>query len=422
MTTDILSSANHTHKCRRAVGFVVAAMCLLPAAALAASSALPHPVLSTPVAVCNLGVPKVILSWPKVTGSTSYSIFRNKKPLIAWSNRSSKQKSNVYEDAKLSGSGTYEYQIKAFFNNRYTYSNVATVDVSACSTTSAAAITPLPMPQPVTTAPSSPKGPALWGAYAGDAVGDLASFEATVGAPVKIQAYFVAFGDSFPKDIAAKLKGTGKIFLVFWEPQGSLDAINAGQWDSYMSTFAADAKAYGDPVLIAPYHEMNLVDSPWSGVHPGNSAAKLVQAWRHTHDVVATSGATNITWGWAVNQEPNPDTAANDIANYYPGDAYVDIVGVDGFNFDSPWQTFDTVFARMLGRLQAYHKPIYVFSIASAEGPGKAAWITDALAVQMQKYGIKAWVWFNANKEKNWLVNSDPASLAAFKSALAQLR
>jgi beta-mannanase len=189
-----------------------------------------------------------------------------------------------------------------------------------------------------------------------------------------------------------------------------------------MRSFTRDAIEYGDPILIAPFHEMNLVDSPWSGVHPGNSAAKLVFAWRHTHDVVMSQGPHNITWGWAVNQEPNPDTPENDIAAYYPGDAYVDVVGVDGFNFARPWQDFESLFSKMLFRLRHYGKPIYVFSIASAPGSDKPAWITDALSTQMARYNVVAWIWFNANKEKDWRVNSSPESLEAFKSAVSVIR
>jgi endoglucanase len=57
--------------------------------------------------------------------------------------------------------------------------------------------------------------------------------------------------------------------------------------------------------------------------------------------------------------------------------------------------------------------------MASAEGSQKAAWINDAFNVQIPKHPkIAGWIWFNENKEANWLVNSDANSLAAFKAAL----
>jgi hypothetical protein len=57
--------------------------------------------------------------------------------------------------------------------------------------------------------------------------------------------------------------------------------------------------------------------------------------------------------------------------------------------------------------------------MASADGPKKAAWITDALSVQLPKYTeVKAWIWFNENKEQDWRVWSDEAALKSFKAAL----
>jgi len=57
--------------------------------------------------------------------------------------------------------------------------------------------------------------------------------------------------------------------------------------------------------------------------------------------------------------------------------------------------------------------------MASAAGTGKAAWIKAALTVQLYKHPeVKGWLWFNQNKERDWRINSDAASLAAFLSVL----
>jgi hypothetical protein len=81
--------------------------------------------------------------------------------------------------------------------------------------------------------------------------------------------------------------------------------------------------------------------------------------------------------------------------------------------------TFDQVFNDPITRLKVYNKPIYIFSVGSQEDARKPAWITDGLATQLAKYPeVKAVLWFNQNKEYNWLVNSSAASLTAFKSVL----
>jgi hypothetical protein len=69
--------------------------------------------------------------------------------------------------------------------------------------------------------------------------------------------------------------------------------------------------------------------------------------------------------------------------------------------------------------VNGYGKPIIITSTACAESSGKSAWITNALTVAIKKYpNVIGWIWFNENKEANWLVNSDAASLTAFKAAI----
>jgi hypothetical protein len=58
--------------------------------------------------------------------------------------------------------------------------------------------------------------------------------------------------------------------------------------------------------------------------------------------------------------------------------------------------------------------------MACADGTQKAAWITDALTVQIPKHPqLAGWIWFNENKEQNWLAWSNSAALAAFKAAIS---
>jgi len=56
--------------------------------------------------------------------------------------------------------------------------------------------------------------------------------------------------------------------------------------------------------------------------------------------------------------------------------------------------------------------------MASAAGSQKASWITEGLKLISSDPSIAGFIWFNENKEQNWLVNSDPASLQAFKTGV----
>lgn len=269
-----------------------------------------------------------------------------------------------------------------------------------------------------------------WGAYVGWIPSDGPNFEQKIGKTMNHQVVFVHWENKneFPIEIAETLKNTNKTLIIFWETMDynisspeqqnfSYDKILQGQWNNYISSFATSVKSYGGPVIIIPFEEMNGDWYPWSGTKNNNSPLKHILAYRYIHDFF--KDVPNVKFGWAINNESVPDTANNQIELYYPGNAYVDYVGVNGFNFGDSWQSFNEIFGNALEKLKAYQKPIYIFSFASAPGSKKAAWITDALTVQMAKYPqLKGWVWFNENKEKDWRVWSDTASLEAFKAAL----
>lgn len=274
-----------------------------------------------------------------------------------------------------------------------------------------------PVTPPVVTVPVIPT-PATsfqWGVFLPSV--SLSTFEQSVGKQANMQATFVGWNESFPSSLANSLKSSGKTLVIFWENTGtSLDQINAGSSDSYISSFAAQAKASGASVILAPLHEMNGNWDTWDGTVGNNTPAKVITTWRHIHDAFA--GVTNVKFAWDVNNVSVPDTASNSINSYYPGSAYVDYVGVDGFNFDT--ESWDQVFpSSLMSLLSSYNKPIYILSTASVPGAQKAQWIKD-MGAHIKNYpNIAGWVWFNQNGgDGNWLVDSDTLSLAAFKSIL----
>lgn len=256
-----------------------------------------------------------------------------------------------------------------------------------------------------------------WGAFAGYSSSELISFEQLVGKPVGIKAIFVNWNDSFPTYLGSDLKLSGKKLLIFWEQYNvNLDDIISGKYDSYIRNFAASAKIYGGEIILAPLHEMNGDWDPWGGAVGSNTPAKVVSTWKKIHDVFGD--VSNVKFAWTINNISVPNTPDNAIHHYYPGNSYVDYIGVDGFNFGSPWQSFDQIFGNVLKELAVHGKPMYILSTASADGSQKADWIYD-FGIKVKNYPLlRGWVWFNENKERDWRVNSDSAALSAFKSIL----
>lgn len=257
----------------------------------------------------------------------------------------------------------------------------------------------------------------LWGAYIGDGANNIDDFENLVGKRMNYYADFEGWTNSFPLSLASKVGGQGKTLIIFWEPSFGYDKINDGSQDNYIKQFAADAKKYSYPIILVPFDEMNLSGEPWGYDQNNNNASKFILAWRHVHDLFAEN--SNVKFGLAYSNVSIPQVKGNLIDDYYPGDYYVDYIGVDGFNYGVYWRKFGEVFDSSMTQLSSYNKPIIIFSLASEADPKKADWIIEALSYHIKTYkNIVGWVWFNQGGSPNWLVNSDVSSLKAFKQVL----
>ena len=266
----------------------------------------------------------------------------------------------------------------------------------------------------------------------------LAALESQVGGPARVSNYFQNTTQGFTATQAGNAVAHGAtplITLEFWvpasgvsQPSFSLKSISGGSFDTYLHTYARAAKAFGSEVWLRPLHEMNGNWYPWGGTVNGNSPADFAPAWRHIRGIFTAEGATNVKFVWSPNADSVPGTGANAIAAYWPGDAYVDYMALDGYNFGSgtgsSWRTFGDVFGAAYGAVTTLSaKPLFVAETAcSTTGGDKAAWIADMFASLPARYPrITGVTWFNANKERDWRVESGPASLTAFTTGLSQL-
>ena len=264
---------------------------------------------------------------------------------------------------------------------------------------------------------TSPRAPLRWGAYVGNAETQLQPFESTVGAPVNIVADFESWDSDFPLKLTATVGKAGKTLLVFWEPNFGYQEILDGHKDASIERFAREAREYGYPVILVPFDEMNLNEEAWGYDHNHNTAETFQKAWMKIHDAFASSA--NVKFGLAYNAVSVPDVPGNQFTDYYPGSAFVDYVGVDGFNPGNPKKSFQEIFDPAIQAVSIFQKPILIFSMASVAGPDQAAWIREGLGTVAPTYpGLVGWIWFNQAGSPNWSVDSDERSLEAFRSVI----
>jgi hypothetical protein len=224
------------------------------------------------------------------------------------------------------------------------------------------------------------------------------------------------------------------------------DILN-GDCDTYITNFANQINARPERYIIRFAHEMNIEDSKWWPRHfgPSEDASLYVDMYRYVHQKFVDAGVDNVEWMWSPNYASNPPDAWNAIPNYYPGDAYVDWIGLSGYNWyidgaPDPWRTFDHLYDDVLDDLTCrYAKPQIIAEIGSIEGSGaltKAGWIADAYQNVRNYPFVRSVVWFNDYAVENpadadfrvttgaeWLypdnVNPLPASTSAWTNAYA---
>lgn len=290
-------------------------------------------------------------------------------------------------------------------------------------------------------------GVALDGAPVTPAMIDAA--KASTGLPVRL----VVFYEQWPakgagKDASAAaplsasleaIRAAGAVPCVTWEPMvigagGAEEAIPAerilaGDYDGYIAACARAVGSFGSPVLLRLAHEMNLERYHWGTDKAGYGAKspELYKAmFRRVVEVFRAQGAANALFVFCPNVDSIPAAGWNTASAYYPGDAFVDVLGMDGYNwgtshtkaahgYDSAFRPFKDIFGPLYRELKALSpaKPVMIFETASASAGGdKAVWAAEAFDTA-SAWGLAAVAWFEVDKEQDWPLRkgsrTDPA-------------
>jgi len=302
-----------------------------------------------------------------------------------------------------------------------------------------------------------------YGMYTEQAPFNWATFDATsakVGVAPNLVGYFSGWDETFRANAVTRAWAQGRMPMMTWEsrpinagndsnvaPEYSLPKIIGGDFDAYLHQYAKDIVATGLPLAIRLDHEMNGIWYPWSETDGqgkpinGNSAGDYVKMWRHVHDIFQQEGANSLViWVWApniVNNLPATHKVAGYLEGLYPGDDYVDWVGLSGY-LRPPYKSdndfsFDYTFKPSLDKLRSItKKPIILAEVGASEtGGGKPQWVTsffEALG-RPENDDIIGFSWFNlaittyvegVRATNDWRIDSRADTLSAFIAGLTR--
>ncbi|MFI5025216.1 MAG: glycoside hydrolase family 26 protein [Solirubrobacterales bacterium] len=235
------------------------------------------------------------------------------------------------------------------------------------------------------------------------------------------------------------------------DPNFSMRSIARGDWDDQLTEWCEDAADTGIPLLAEFGTEVNGFWFPWNGrwngaggyswrdnaLYDGPESFQL--AYRHIVDLCREAGANDITWFFHVDVGGWPQAEWNDAWNYYPGDDYVDWIGLSDYGPQKPGQPWESFHSRMDGFIYdltgelGTDKPLAVLEYGAAAAPSrtqqarKARWISDAAKLVGEEHwpeirALAYWHerWKNGNGSVSDLhMDSSPAVRSAYREALA---
>lgn len=183
------------------------------------------------------------------------------------------------------------------------------------------------------------------------------------------------------------------------DPVYRINRFIEGIFDDELLNWARDAKKTGIPLLVEFAPEMNGNWFPWSGIFTGggkknkfgsdneaDGPERYKAAYRHIIDLFREEGVNNITWVYHPNALSDPQKSWNTLKSYYPGDDYIDWIGVSIYGSQKPgweWTQFTDIFDGVYKELCEVSdtKPLTIVEfgvVEDAERGNKANWLKAA--------------------------------------------
>jgi hypothetical protein len=191
-------------------------------------------------------------------------------------------------------------------------------------------------------------------------IAQLPAFTNQVGGRVQILHVYSEFTVPLPVATLNAIASYGATPLLDWAC-GDVQAITAGKDDNVITTYADGLRTFGKPIFLRWYWEMNLNDKAHQRCGGGSSdPASYIAAWQHIWKIFQTQRATNVAFVWAPSGLPSklPPSA------FYPGDQYVDWIGIDHYDDHGSPATgtgaVDALFGAFYRQWSGHGKPMMI--------------------------------------------------------------
>ena len=241
----------------------------------------------------------------------------------------------------------------------------------------------------------------------------LPALEAELGRPVDIASTYVDWSYVFPGANERWMAAGGKRkVLLSWEPwRIRFSEVTSHRRDSYLQAVANAMRTFPFDLYVRPWPELNGDWSTWQPTpdgakKDGGTPAEFVAAWRYVVSFFRARGIRNLKFVFNVDASTGPSSTP--VRSIWPGSAYVDVLGIDGFNWgDGGRRSFREVFAPMyaiLTRLDP-NLPVWIAEFGCAPGPARPAWLAEMMTTRAFPR-LRAVVYFDVKARVDWRLDS----------------
>ena len=288
-----------------------------------------------------------------------------------------------------------------------------------------------------------------WGIFTSDAFTNLGNssmeeIERELDYTFDAALIYVHYGHDFPTEFMEGNYQRGRIVeLTYQVTENNNEDMFAhtpfldmyrGECDDEIRRFARAAAEYGHPFLFRLNNEMNSDWTSYSGVVNMADPQLYIDVWRRFYRIFREEGVNNCLWIYNPNDRNAPPSKWNDSLAFYPGNGYVQLLGVTGYNngtyytkWNEQWRDFTTIYDEIWTLYEPHFSrfPWIITEFASSSyGGDKTAWIDEMFAHIGDYPNIKLAVWFSAadydgeTPARPYWLDETPETLAAFRRGL----
>lgn len=214
-----------------------------------------------------------------------------------------------------------------------------------------------------------------------------------------------------------------------------------GKYDNEIRELANTLKAFENPILFRLNNEMNSDWTSYAGIVSLSDPEIYKGVWRRIYNIFEEESVTNCIWIFNPNDNNFPPSEWNNFIAYYPGDKYVQMIGVTGYNtgtyyaekYGEKWRTFKEIYDMIDSKYLRYFSefPWIITEFASSSyGGDKAEWIMEMFKDMKNHPNIKMAVWFseadynleNGEVARPYYLNETPETVEAFREGLKNIK